>query len=1162
VLNGESKGDRDWFRALVAGGVGLTALASALPAMAQDSAPDASVGQVDQAATEDGENKIVVTGSRIARRDFSATSPIVTVDSDLLDKSSAINLEANLNKLPQLAPALTQFGPPEGRGDINSTATNTPGATTVSLRQLGANRNLVLIDGRRPTPVNGTGVVDINSIPSAAIARAEIITGGASSTYGADAVGGVVNFILKKNFSGLTLDGQYGLSEHGDGDEYRVSGLFGADLGDGRGNVMLGMERYDRKQVKQFDRPWYRDLYSSPNTLGNTIFAFEQTYFLFPTLPGQTAGSGNPNQATLNTMFRNKGAPSVQTGTTNNLNIPFAGGIYLNTDNSLFLNTSSGTGAAYTPLLVGYTGTYDGVSRKLTSGGLLRDNYVDQMLSTPTNRWSFFAKGNYELNDWIGVFGQANFVRTQVFTRNLVPPAITSWSVLIPHGTDIFRGDSTLNLVNTTTGQPLTGSLNLGIPSSVLANGNTHPDYLPGGKYGLACAPTGGCTNSQVFPVPAELATLLDSRANPNGPFQINKYLTELGERLLDNRTTNFQVLAGLEGTVPGTDWTWEVYGSHGESTTKTDQYNFASVLRWRAVLSSPNYGRNFSYKGNSGTPGGGFQGATGKCTSGVNPFTHAAWSQDCANAVRTNLQTENRVIQNIVEANLQGGLFELPYGQLRFALGADYRKNSIAFHPDGQSTEGSSFLEPVNGIYPQGFTKGSTTAKEVYGELLVPLLSDLPFVEELNLELGYRLSDYSMDAVGTVSTYKINGEYAPFHWLRFRGGYQRASRAPNLAELFTAATSTLGTSGDGDPCSRANPANPVGIGNYSANPIGLNSELQPNSADTFGNADAAKVEALCRQIMDRDGNNGSATYYTVNRTYSTVTAGLAFPTLLGNPNLEQEDATTYTIGMVISSPVDNPWLDRLNFSVDYYNVDLKNAISQQGIDGVYRRCFARPYNPNYELNQYCALITRTPGTGEVSNVSITYSNAGRVRTSGIDAQLNWGINFQDVGIGLPGSFITSIQANYLLKFETTTDDGIIPLVDYAGSLGSGQVGTNPGAYRYKVFSTFTYALDPVTVSLQWQHKSSVNSQASVVDLASRITGAPAYDLFNVSGTFAVTPDARIRFGVDNLFNRAPPLISENLNADGRTTLRGGAYDPGQYDVLGRRFYVGATLDF
>jgi iron complex outermembrane receptor protein len=1159
---------RSWFRAMVASSVALGAIAAASPAFAQG----------EDGADED-DDIITVTGSRIARdRDYTATSPITTVDADLLEKSSAINLEANLNKLPQLAPALTQFGPASGRGDHEPTAGSTPGATTVSLRQLGANRNLVLIDGRRPTPVNGTGVVDINSIPSAAIERVEIITGGASSTYGADAVGGVVNFILKDDFQGLTVDGQYGLSSRGDGDEYRVSALFGAASDDGRSSVMLGLERYDRKEIQQFDRPWFQELYSSPDTLGNTIFGFEQTYFLFPTQAGRPANSGSPNQTWLNTFFQGKGAPTTNAAGAA-LNIPFAGGIYLNDDNTLFLNTSSGTGAAYTPLLYGYTGTYDGVNRKKTAGGLLRDNYTDQMLSTPMNRWSFFAKGSHEINDWIGVFGQVNYVRSQVFTRNLVAPAITSWSVLIPHGTDVFLGDYTLNnspgidgIYRSSDDIPMVGAINLGIPSSVILNGQTyngspyvdptptiftdnptHAAYRPGGLYDLNCGPVGGCTNSQVYPTPAELDALLNNRgtggSGANQPFQVNKFLDELGERYLNNRTQTYQIMAGFEGSVPGTDWTWELYGSHGESSTKADQYNYSSVLRWRAVLSSPNYGKNFLYKGNSGTPGGGFQGSTGTCASGVNPFQDIEWSEDCKNAVRTNLQTESVNQQNIVEANLQGGLFELPYGEMRFAAGASYRNNKIAFHPDGQSTEGTSFLEPVNGLYPQGYTSGSVTAKEAYGELLVPLLSDLPFAEALNLELGYRLSNYNLDAVGTVSTYKINGEYAPVDWLRFRGGYQKASRAPNLAELFTARTSTLGTSAEGDPCSRANPANPVGVGNYSANP-----DL---------NDDAAQVEALCRQIMNADGEGGGDVYYRPDRTYSAVTAGFGFPTLVGNPHLAQEDATTYTIGAVITSPASSPWLSRLSLAVDYYNVDLTNAISQQGIDGVYRRCFSGLYNPNYDLNEFCALVHRTPGTGEVANVDITYSNAGRVRTSGIDTQLNWALNFEDAGIGLPGTFAASVQATYLLKFETTTDDGIIPLVDYVGTLGPiAQVGTNGGSYRFKLFSTFTYALNPFTISLQWQHKSAVNSEISARDANSNTTGAPAYNLFHLNGTVSITPEARIRFGVDNLFDKAPPVVGVNLNADGRGTLFGGSFDTAQYDVLGRRFYVGATLDF
>ena len=201
--------------------IGISTCMAAVPAYAQE-AP---------AAQEKEEAEpIIVTGSRIIRKDFIATSPTVTVGAELLEESSAINIEANLNKLPQFAPALTQF---DTQG-LQANANVTIGVATVSLRQLGSNRNLVLIDGRRPTPINGSGVVDLNTIPSAAVERVEVISGGASSTYGADAVGGVVNFILKKNFTGISLDGQYSLTERGDGAQYRVAALMGANL-DGHG---------------------------------------------------------------------------------------------------------------------------------------------------------------------------------------------------------------------------------------------------------------------------------------------------------------------------------------------------------------------------------------------------------------------------------------------------------------------------------------------------------------------------------------------------------------------------------------------------------------------------------------------------------------------------------------------------------------------------------------------------------------------------------------------------------------------------------------------------------------------------------------------------------------------------------------------------------------
>ncbi len=202
--------------------------------------------------------EITVTGSRIVRRDYDANSPLQTVDRSAFENQNSISLETALNDLPQFVPAaqgLTQLQDQSQMTDNFTTLTS--GASTVSLRGLGANRNLVLLDGYRAVPVNATMAVDVNSIPAAAIERVEVITGGASSVYGADAVAGVVNFILKKNFEGLDLDVQTGSMQNGKGSETRASALFGVTSGDNKGNIMVGMELASRDAIHADDTDFW-----------------------------------------------------------------------------------------------------------------------------------------------------------------------------------------------------------------------------------------------------------------------------------------------------------------------------------------------------------------------------------------------------------------------------------------------------------------------------------------------------------------------------------------------------------------------------------------------------------------------------------------------------------------------------------------------------------------------------------------------------------------------------------------------------------------------------------------------------------------------------------------------------------------------------------------
>jgi outer membrane receptor protein involved in Fe transport len=235
-----------------------------------------SLAQTEALAQAQDQNtnqeQVIVTGSRIARRDYTSQSPIVTIEAEAFTERANIGLEATLNQLPQFnttdSGTQSTFSPSDTPFPSASAA---PGAATVNLRGLGLNRSLILVDGKRVQPVNGQLVVDLNTIPAAAIERVEVITGGAAAVYGADAIAGVVNFILKKDFEGLQFSSQFGSTGQGDGEELSIDGLFGADFSDGSGNVMLGANYSRREIIYGRDRDWVRKGWFDPGTVGGGL---------------------------------------------------------------------------------------------------------------------------------------------------------------------------------------------------------------------------------------------------------------------------------------------------------------------------------------------------------------------------------------------------------------------------------------------------------------------------------------------------------------------------------------------------------------------------------------------------------------------------------------------------------------------------------------------------------------------------------------------------------------------------------------------------------------------------------------------------------------------------------------------------------------------------
>jgi len=198
--------------------------------------------QESSAASVYGEQEleeILVTGSRITRPDFESASPIVTVSRENFVATGATSVEMVMNRMPQLVP------------DQTSTSNN-PGLTgeaRVQLRGLSPYRTLVLLDGRRIVPSSSEGTVDVNIIPTSLVESVEIVSGGASAVYGADAVAGVINFKLKEEFDGLQFDGSYARTERGDGDDYSVGLAAGTGFAAGKGSAYAYVGYTERSSI-------------------------------------------------------------------------------------------------------------------------------------------------------------------------------------------------------------------------------------------------------------------------------------------------------------------------------------------------------------------------------------------------------------------------------------------------------------------------------------------------------------------------------------------------------------------------------------------------------------------------------------------------------------------------------------------------------------------------------------------------------------------------------------------------------------------------------------------------------------------------------------------------------------------------------------------------
>jgi iron complex outermembrane receptor protein len=1012
----------------------------AVAALAGTAVESATAQEAAQTTEQAELTEVVVTGSRITRTDLSSDTPVVSLSSENLQNTSEVGIDQQLSKLPQFVPGANQF---TSSTDIQATPTNSPGIATVNLRGLGSNRTLVLLDGRRTQPNNASLVVDLNTIPATAVESVEIITGGAAATYGADAVAGVVNFKLKKNYEGVTLDARSGQTSRGDGKQTQVSALLGSNFADQRGNAIIGLSYSKREEVFTRDRPFFAAAYSDPGTSGDNAF---------PVFGGF---SGTPTQAAVDSVFTARGyAPGD-----------------VNRSSVLYFNTAATTAGAtlfsVLPGVVsgsaapGYTGALAPNYKLLNNGGL-SSNTSDGFLSLPLTRYSMFAAGHYDVNDRATAYVQVNFDENETRTRSATrAAAINQWSVTIPY--------------------------------------------------------------DAAHPVPAELATLLNSRTSPTAPWMLNKVLDYMGPRTLRTTTDTHEIVAGVRGDLSVKDWTYDVFVSRGSTNQQTQYTGFADLGAYQALINLPNYGANAIF--NNGRTG-----LLAQCTSGLNPFVNTPVSQDCIDIIESQLKASTVLDQQQLELNIQGSLFELPTGDLRFAAGVGHRKNEFEYLPDrGLSTQNITSL--TVGLFDTSATTGAISVKEAYAELLVPLLKDKFLVESLELNAGYRHSDYDT-ATGVVSTWKVTADWNINQWIRFRGGRQVANRAPNVAELFQPAVFQTAPWPDHDPCSNVTRAP---YGNVASNP------------------NRAQVQALCSALsggfpIDNNYVGNQPNYFPIGRDLTE-----------GNPDVESEDAKTWTIGVVLQSPFESEALRSLSVALDYYAITIDGAIAPATTQTVYQNCFnGVGTNPTYDPNnEYCRRIIRLPSNGFWVATRAQYQNLGMIETSGFDAQVDWSMDTPFIG-DRAGTLLANINFNYLESYDVQNFAGG-PVLEYAGTIGAPISSPPYGAQlRWKLYTTLAYSVGPASVSLGWQHLPEAKNVAHVTNPTATTLSSPSYDRFDLAARWSLNTAFEFRLGVDNVLDAEPNRVGI---VPGVTTATGET-DLGAYDVIGRRYYGAVTARF
>jgi outer membrane receptor protein involved in Fe transport len=590
--------------------------------------------------------------------------------------------------------------------------------------------------------------------------------------------------------------------------------------------------------------------------------------------------------------------------------------------------------------------------------------------------------------------------------------------------------------------------------------------------------------------IPADLGTLLASRVNPSVPFRFQRRMSEVDPLRAENDRELWQVTLGLRGSLPG-EWRYDAYAQAGRNERDERQRGNVRVSRLEDLLFAPD-------------------GGVAIC-GGFDPFGKQTANAACIDYVTIDAANQATVDQSLAEVTFSGPLFELPAGPVNVAIGLLYKRDEFEYVPDPALTEFVPEVPGVIGPRPDvsGFGAGAArsgdeSSVDLYGEARLPLLRDDGRGRALELGVGYRFSEY--DQAGSADAYKAEFTFQPRRLVIFRGSYQHAVRAPSIEELYYPEVAGQFLFEPPDPCSV--------------------SSSQRNGPDRI------QVEALCLAQGMTPAQLETFRYDLLRRVEGV--SG-------GNPDLEPEEADTYTVGVVLKSPFTAQALRDLTLTADWYRIDFQHGIGRWPVDIAKDRCFSPVYNPNYDAaNGFCGFFRRTPATGEIFALEID-QNVGGVDTSGVDVQLDWSI---PVG---PGQLGADLLVNYVDEWRATEPNG--GEVEYVGTIGFRALGS--AIPRWRSLLALHYGWAGVTLYSRWQHVDAMRD-ARYPDFR-----VPSRDYVDAGATYEFD-DGWLEglvatIGVENLFDESPPIFPSYSQSN---------TEPALYDVLGQRYFVSLRYRF